>query len=290
MEFHEYHPLVLFPFFFMILVITMLTKHPVVLAITIIQGLIYIGVQDGAREVVKKLMSFLMITIVMVFINGLFCNNGATVLFYINAQRITLESVQFGLHQALLFFSLFLWFQCFSKNVDSEKIIYLFGKMTPALAMTISMILRYLPLLKKRYEQISLGQYCMGREGKQAGIAQKIKTYFKKLSILAAWSLENSMDTADSMEARGYGLKGRHFFHLYRFRMEDCFFALEIVGGTILLFYVLVTGGMNILFYPETRIAKLDMLESLACLSYGVLLLVPTIVDLRGRYKWKQLS
>ncbi len=38
---------------------------------------------------------------------------------------------------------------------------------------------------------------------------------------MVTWSLENAIETADSMRARGYGLPGRTSFSIYRFDSRD---------------------------------------------------------------------
>ena len=49
------------------------------------------------------------------------------------------------------------------------------------------------------------------------------------LSILVTWILEDSIDTADSMNARGYGLNGRTSFSIYRLDKRDKIILLIIV-------------------------------------------------------------
>ena len=83
------------------------------------------------------------------------------------------------------------------------------------LGLTLSMIFRFIPLLKARFREISMGQRCMGRHV-TGGFMAKLRQVTKEVSILISWSLEAAIETSDSMEARGYGLPGRTSFHLFK--------------------------------------------------------------------------
>ncbi|MEI3176077.1 MAG: hypothetical protein V8S96_06110 [Lachnospiraceae bacterium] len=58
----------------------------------------------------------------------------------------------------------------------------------------------------------------------------KVRGGVRVFDSLVSWSMENSIDTADAMKARGYGLPGRTNFSLFRFRQRDVIL-LCIMGG-----------------------------------------------------------
>ena len=91
----------------------------------------------------------------------------------------------------------------------------------------------------------------------------------KELSILIAWSLEASIESADSMAARGYGLSGRSSFHLFKITVQD----------VILLIGIGVCGGVTVAgcFFGRTTI------------QYYPKLLVPNVrewQDMLHRFFW----
>lgn len=61
------------------------------------------------------------------------------------------------------------------------------------------------------------------------------------LSILVTWALENAIETSDSMRSRGYGLKGRTAFSIYKFTKKD----KGLLAVMAALFLVFATGCMN---------------------------------------------
>ena len=62
----------------------------------------------------------------------------------------------------------------------------------------------------------------------------------KILSIMITWSLENAIETADSMKSRGHGLKGRTSYSLYKFDKRDAIMLCAILfSGTVLMILLL---------------------------------------------------
>ncbi len=68
---------------------------------------------------------------------------------------------------------------------------------------------------------ISNGQKCLGRDVSNGNILQRARNGITILSIMITWALENAIETADSMKARGYGLRGRTAFSIFRFDRRD---------------------------------------------------------------------
>lgn len=92
--------------------------------------------------------------------------------------------------------------------MTSDKFVYLFGRIIPALSLVLSMSLRFVPRFTAQIKVISNAQKCVGRDVGSGGLIKRAKQGIKILSILVTWALENAIDTADSMKDRGYGLPG----------------------------------------------------------------------------------
>ena len=87
--------------------------------------------------------------------------------------------------------------------MTSDKFLSLFGGIIPTIAMMLSMVFRYIPDTIRKANQINTAQNALlGNE------KQDKKTRFNQgitlASSLMEWSMENSIETADSMRARGY--------------------------------------------------------------------------------------
>ena len=174
--------------------------------------------------------------------------------------------------------------------MTSDKFIYLFGRVIPSASLIFSMVLRFVPRIKEQIKVISNGQKSMGRDVTQGNLFQRIRSGMNILSILVTWILEDSIDTADSMNARGYGLNGRTSFSIYRLDKRDkiilliivLFIGIVLVGG--------IAGANRVVFFPTIKLARISKLSIMSYVAYGLLCLIPIILDALEELKWKLLK
>ncbi len=288
-EFSGFHPWVNLIFFILAIGITMFSQSLWFLAVTTMAAWLYSVMLGGVKQLKFNAAVTLWSVVVFGLVNGLFVHNGATVLFYISGNRITLEAILYGASMSVMFSAMVIWFSCFNVIMTAEKLIYIFGKFAPVLGLTLSMIFRYIPLLKARFQEIRLGQECLGRNMKnQKGIMAKIRQFGKEISILISWSLESSIEGADSMEARGYGLHGRTSFHLYRFTSRDAVFLVVMMFFAAGAVYGMVKGKAATLFYPVYVMPKFDLVTAFSMVSFAAMLLVPAAMDMYGEIRWRR--
>ncbi len=288
-EFSGFHPWVNLIFFALAIGITMFLQSSLFLAATTVAAWAYSVLLGGLKQLKVNVAVTLWAVVVFALVNGLFVHNGATVLFYISGNRITLEAILYGATMSFMFSAMVIWFSCFNVIMTAEKLIYIFGKFAPVLGLTLSMIFRYIPLLRARFQEIRLGQACLGRGmDRQKGVLGRIRQFGKEISILISWSLESSIEGADSMEARGYGLPGRTSFHLYRFTSRDalCSAATLIFAGGA--FFGMASGKASALFYPEYRAPEFDITMMISLASFLMMLLVPFMIDVYGEIRWRK--
>lgn len=285
-SFSELHPAVNLIFYIFTIGITMLSTAPEFLAATFVFGFIYSVLLGGVHQIKINLMFMIPIVILMTGINTFFIHNGATVLFYLNNSRITLEALVFGFASSILLTSVIIWFASFNIVMTSDKLIYIFGKAAPVLGLTLSMIFRFIPLLKERYREIHQGQVCMGRQG--GNMLQKLRRTCKEVSILVSWSLEAAIETSDSMEARGYGLKGRTSFHLFKMTERDIAVLVIVCFFGIVTSIACIMGYTDIYYYPEIRMGDETLFRWVSFFSYVLLLAVPLMTDIIGEKKWQR--
>ena len=288
-NFYRAHPLVNFAYFAFVIGVTMFSNHPAFLLVSFAAGWFYSVLLQGKKAVKFNCIILLPAIVIMTLINTLNVHNGVTVLFYLNDNRITLEAIVYGVVSAVLLTSVIIWFRCFNAVFTADKFIYLFGRVAPVLALTLSMILRYIPMLKTRFHQVAEGQRCMGRGLKGGGLISRVKVFGKELSILIAWSLEASIESADSMEARGYGLHGRTSFHLFRFAGgERSELAVMLALGGIAA-WACATGRTSVYYYPAILLPGLSAAQAVSLAAYAALMLLPPILDIKGAREWKSL-
>lgn len=281
------HPAVNLIFFLFAIGITIFSTRPAFLIVTLAFSWLYSILLGGRRAIKTNLAFTLPVVLIMAVVNTLFTHNGATVLFYLNDNRITLEALLYGLAAAVLLSSVIIWFSCFNVVMTSDKLIYIFGKAAPVLGLTLSMIFRFIPLLRARFREIRMGQRCMGRHA-FGGFFAKVRQITKEVSILISWSLEAAIETSDSMEARGYGLPGRTSFHLFKMTPADRAMLAVIGISGLIAAAGCIMGKTSIYYYPKVVPGQWDLLTVITLAAYTALLASPVIADIMGEIKWQR--
>lgn len=285
-EFSRFHPINNFIYFIAIIVFSTIYMNPVLQTISLICVLWY-SIYLGGRKMLKfSMFTILPISIFSAIVNIAFNHNGMTILTYMwTGNPITLESIIYGLCAACLFANIILWFFCFNKVVTSDKFIYLFGKIIPSLSLILSMILRFIPMFKDQHSRVVTAQKTLYDTGSKKGLISKIKHSLNIFSIMLTWSLENSIITADSMNSRGYGIKGRTAFSYYRFYFRDG----VMLGILLILVLSLSTltyfGSAEISFYPYYEF-ELTPISMCGFIIYALFCSLPMIINLTEDIKW----
>lgn len=107
--------------------------------------------------------------IVTALINPAFNHEGVTILTYLdNGNPLTLESITFGAASATMLITVISWFSCYNAVMTSDKFIYLFGKLIPALSLIFSMVLRFVPTFKAQFQRVSDSQNVLAEISRMA--------------------------------------------------------------------------------------------------------------------------
>ena len=269
----------------------MCLMHPVYLLISLIGALAYDIYLKGRKAVRFAVMGLLPMAVLAALVNPAFNHEGATILTYLpSGNPLTLESMLYGVAAAVMLASVVLWFSSYNEIMSSDKFVYLFGRMIPALSLVLSMALRFIPKFKAQMQTVSEAQACIGRDTKNGSVFRRVGNAIKIFSIMVTWSLENAIETADSMRSRGYGLPGRTAFSIYRFddRDKNVLAWLIFCGAYILSGWL--AGGMYFRYYPTVKTALWTPLTISFMFVYLALVLTPVILDRKEDRQWKSLQ
>ena len=283
--FKSVHPISAFVFFVFAFMLSMTASHPLLLAVSFITGLTYDIKLSGKKAVSFFLKVILPMVFLITFFNGIFSHYGVTVLFKIpNGNNFTLEALVFGFVFSIRTASALLWLNSFNEIITSDKFIFLFGRISPKTALVISMVLRFIPLVRSQSEEIKKAEKGVGNLPTEKDFIGKIRHGARRLSILISWTLEKGIDSADSMKARGYGLTGRTSFNSYPFTLEDTLFLMLSLIASVMFFYVGAEykAGYN----PVIDVPMPDNLSLIFIIFIALVLLLPTFYDLREEIKW----
>ena len=286
--FSAYHPAVNLLYFVMAIGCAMVLAHPVCLALSFLCALGYSVSLLGRRA-----FRFYMLPVLLLaaLVNPLFSHAGVTTLAYLpNGNPLTLESILYGVSAAFLLVTVITWFSCFNAVMTGDKLVYLFGRVIPALSLVLSMALRFVPRFTAQAKAIEHAQKCLGRDISQGNILKRVKYSVKILSILVTWALENAIDTADSMKSRGYGLPGRSAFSIYRFEKRDraALLFLLLCGGLVIAGGL--AGQLEFHFYPAVGGAGCGPWQAGLFITYFALCALPLWAGGKEALQWKRAS
>ncbi|CAK7056792.1 cobalt transporter [Tissierella sp. P1] len=291
-SFSSFHPIVNFLYFLVVLIFSMFFMHPIFQIIALISAITYSMMIKGLRKGIKiNIVYMLPMLLFMAFLNPLFNHEGVTILFYLkDGNPITFESILYGIASATMFITVIIWFSCYNAVMTSDKFIYLFGRIIPSLSLIFSMILRFVPRYLEQIKIISNAQKSIGRDLSQGGIIKRAKNGIKILSIMTTWALENSIETADSMRARGYGLSGRTSFSIFSFDNRD-----KIgVSAIILLVSIILMGAFKgentIKFFPSIKFSEITEFSIFIYIVYLILCMLPVIINIQEAIRWKSIK
>lgn len=247
-----FHPAVLFVYTISLAVMSMLFFNPIFIAI----GLVFAAVQNimllGARHLLRQLAWSLPLCIAVALFNPLVNSGGKTVLFYLFGNPVTMEATFYGACSGGMLLLIFLWFSVYNALVTPDKFMYLFSGIAPAASMVLVMTQRMIPMFARRLKAISAAQKTLfpASDGNRKS---RFKRALREISILLSWSMEDGLDTADSMKARGYGGQKRTSFSIYSFTATD---AAAIIAEIVLAIISVVCyyKYTSIRFFPRIRL------------------------------------
>ncbi len=290
-EFQTYHPVVNLVYFVQVLGFGCFVMHPICLGISLLAAFWYSVLLKGKKQIKLNLCYLLPMILVMALLNPVWNHQGVSILTYLpSGNPLTLESILYGIAAAMMLGGVICWFSCYNAVMTTDKLLCLFGKLLPALSLMLSMIFRFVPRLIAQLKQVTEGQKLLGRDVTKGSLIKRAKYGLRIVSVLVTWSLENALDTADSMKARGYGLSGRTAFSIFRFEKRDgrMLLALLLLGGYVLT--GILCGGVHFEYFPAISYGTMTAFSLSVYPAYACLCLVPVILELWEVRRWKSIK
>ncbi|MGN1418583.1 MAG: energy-coupling factor transporter transmembrane component T [Acutalibacteraceae bacterium] len=285
--FKDVHPIPSFIFFAVVFTVSLVCSHPVILLTSLLCALLY-DIKLRGKKAAKYFFLFLLPMMILITgINGLFSHYGVTVLFVMKSgNNFTLEAVVYGLVFAVKAASVMLWLDCFNEILTGEKFIYLFGRISPRTALVLSMVLRFIPLLRDEGREIETARKGIGVDAQNGRLFKRLKNASGSLSILITRAMENAAFTSDSMAARGYGLHGRTSFNRFIFSKRDG--VLTSLSAAFIVVFAFAYKKLSAVYNPAIDISKPDLFAGFVCLIFAVFCLEGMIIDFREESLWKK--
>lgn len=288
-EFKKLHPIVNFLFFLFTIGFSMVFTHPVCLVISFVCAL-FSRHFAAERPTAKGIACAIVLFLSAALITPVFSHEGVTIITYLpSGNPLTAESVLYGFAAAVMLMCVLVWFTSFNAVMTSDKIIYLAGKLIPSLSLVFSMCLRFVPRFSAQIKKIAQSRKTFDAENKKNPFA-RIKNSLSVLSAAISLNLESSVETADSMKCRGYGLPHRTAYTNYRIVPRDIFWIFWILSLSAYIFVGKISGTLDFAYYPYIKYMQPTYFSASVFFAYFLLCATPVIIEIKEARKWKALK
>lgn len=290
MGFEACHPAVNFIFFAAAIYGAVSFKHPVFLAIAYVCAFAY-SVKRRGRGAVGFNLCLLPLVLAFALYYSSYHHFGVTVLRknFIN-NNITLESFVYGLVIGLRFATLCMWLEAMFRVVSSDKVVYLFGKVSPLLALFLTILLRLIPRIGNEARRINLAQKGIGRGSNQGSIFRRFINCLRIFSMLITWMISALALESDSMRSRGSLLRGRTAFSIYRFDNRDRAFVIALFSCITMTAMGVILGASKMWYNPRIIWRPLNAIGVLTSIGYLTLCMMPMGLELWTEYRFRKAS
>lgn len=289
-SFAGFHPALNFGYLAAVIVLGLSLQHPAYGCVSLAGALAYALETGGRKAAAFAGMFALPILILTAALNPLFVHQGVTILFYLGDNPVTREAVVYGITRGIQFSGSLLWFYCYSRLMTGDKFAHLFGRIFPSGSLVFSMVLGFVPRFSKRLARIGEAQRHLAPPSASGSPRFAVARGVRILSIMTTWSLENAVDTSDSMRSRGYGLPGRSRYMPYAWSGRDVRLGILLALLTAAVALGAALGAARFISYPILVLAPFSGAQFATLLGYGALCFAPVLLNLTEVLKWKRIG
>ena len=247
-----------------------------------------IGKRCGKRAVIFSLCLLPLILAFALYYSS-YHHFGVTVLRQnFIGNNLTVESFVYGLVIGLRFATLCMWLEAIFRVVTSDKVVYLFGRVSPRLSLFLTILLRFIPRVGREARKINLAQKGIGRGSNQGNVFQRFINCLRIFSMLITWMISALALESDSMRSRGSLLRGRTAFSIYRFDNRDRAFVITLFTCITLTVMGVILGASKMWYNPRIIWRPLNGIGMTAAIGYLALCLLPLGLELWTEYRFNK--
>ena len=288
MGFERCHPAVNLIYFAAVIAGTLAFRHPVFLCVSFLCACVYSIRRNRGRAVAFDLCMVPCVAGFALYYSS-YHHFGITVLQQnLIGNNMTLESLVYGLALGVCVAGGCIWMSCVYSVFSTDKMVYLFGRVSPRLSLFLAIALRMVPRIKREAGKINMAQRGIGRGADQGNLWQRIKNAVRILSMLITWTIDALMTASDAMGSRGSSLRGRTAFSIYRFDNRDRAFVTAMFFTMTLTMMAVILGLTDMTYDPRIIWKPITPVNVLFYAGYAVLCLMPLGLELWTEYRFKK--
>lgn len=288
MGFERCHPAVNLIFFTAVIAGMILFQHPVVLALGFFCACAY-SIQRNRGKAAIFDLCLLPCAAAFALYYSSYHHFGVTVLQQnFVGNNVTLESLVYGFVVGISVSGVCIWMSCVYSVFSTDKMVYLFGTVSPRLSLFLAILLRMVPRIKKEAKKIHTAQKGIGRGIGQGSLWQRIKNAVRIVSMLITWTIDSLMTASDSMRSRESTLRGRTAFSIYRFDNRNRAFVIAQFICLTMTLMAVILGLTDMTYDPRLIWKPITLLTILFYAGYTVLCLMPLGLELWTEYQFRK--
>ncbi|MDO4848453.1 MAG: energy-coupling factor transporter transmembrane component T [Coriobacteriia bacterium] len=267
-----------------ILALTMFCVQPVLVAISLMGALAFSALARGGRATLAGLRWQLPMLVLVCLANPFFSASGSTLLLRLGPVCIYLESLAYGAVMGALMVAVVLWFEGAAAVLTQDRLLGLAHGRAASISLVISMSAQLMPQMLRRGRGVEASLAACTAAGPCPGLRDRLT---RESGQLMGWALEDSLERADAMRARGWESGARRTSYQPDVLCESdaarlCGIVLALAACALLA----VAACAQWRFYPTMP----SLLAWWGYVPYAALMFLPAGAALSERLRWRGLE
>lgn len=288
MGFERCHPAVNFLYFAAVIIGMITFQHPIFLTISFACAFAYSIKRNRWKALLFNLGTLPLIAAFSLYYSS-YNHFGVTVLRQnFIGNNMTLESLVYGFVLGTVIAGVCIWLSCVYSVFTTDKVVYLFGKVSPRLSLFLAILLRMVPRIKKEARKINTAQRGIGRGVNQGNLWKRARNCIRIFSMVITWTIESLTTASESMRSRGSMLRGRKAFSIYRFDNRDRAYVIALFACLTVMIMGVMLKQTDILYDPRIRMNPITEMSYFFYAGYAFFCLMPLMLELWTEYRFKK--
>ena len=288
MGFEACHPAVNLLYFAAVITGMIAFRHPVFLGISFLCAFAYSLRRNRWKALVFNLI-LIPLTVLFAFYYSSYHHFGMTELrLNFVGNRMTLESLVYGLVLGFVIAGTMIWMSCVYSVFTTDKVVYLFGKVSPRLSLFLAILLRMVPRIKQEGRRINTARRGVGKGTDQGNLLQRTVNSIRIFSMLISWTIGALATASDSMRSRGSVLRGRTAFSIYRFDNRDRAYVIGLFACLTITAMGYLLRQTRMVYDPRLQWTPLTVMSYAFYLGYAVFCLMPLGLELYTEWRFRR--
>ncbi|MFR6312247.1 MAG: hypothetical protein ACLUMJ_07380, partial [Anaerofustis stercorihominis] len=129
-------------------------------------------------------------------------------------------------------------------------------------------------------------QKCIGEGLGDGNIFDRIRHGVNMISGLITFALEDGIDSANTMVARGYELKGKSSYKNEKFTNVDKVILIFMIFIIVILGFGIYKNAFHIIFFSDFSFTSIGGSNIIYFISYFIFAFIPLLIEIKEEIVW----